>query len=513
MQEHTAQALTLGGVGATAFITAKLIERWLNRPKRLPAPKRRSDPMDQPLMWWTEDDPMRVRDVLNGGIAIFGRTGSGKTSGSGFQIGKAIVGLPGSGGLILASKPEDKVFWQDIFEDAGRGKDLLVFAPDAPLRFNLLDGELLAGADTRELTQLIMTIGETLKRNSRSGAGENEAFWDQLKERTIYNAVEIVRKATGRVSASDLQRFITGAATAPSEIASQQWQDGFHNQCLGLAYSAYKTPAEQHDYDLALEFWAREYPSMDAKPRSSSLADVQNVLHVFCSGIVRELLSGKTNVSPAVMESGKWVLVNMPIPAYGAAGAFVNGAWKFAVQRHILRRHTMHGANPIIIWNDEYQRLVNQFDATFLAECRSHRGAMVVLTQSIHSFYSSMGGQQGKHQADALLTNFACAKVFHALGDDQTAAYASSLVGRSLQTFVGTSMQPIDNAWDELMGQSRVTTSTSEHYEQVLQNNVFLNRLRTGGKENGFVCDAIVIRSGEPFADGSNAVFVEFSQR
>lgn len=232
MQEHTEQTLVIAGLFATALVIAKLIEWRIHRPRKSPPVKRRSDPMEQPLMWWTADDPLRVRDVINGGIAIFGRTGSGKTSGSGYQIGKAIVGLPGSGGLILASKPEDKAFWQGIFDDAGRGKDLLVFAPDAPLRFNLLDGELQAEADTRELTQLIMTIGETLKRNSRSNAGENEAFWDQLKERTIYNAVEIIRKATGRVSASDLQRFMAGAATSPQEIASAAWQDGFHNQCL-----------------------------------------------------------------------------------------------------------------------------------------------------------------------------------------------------------------------------------------------------------------------------------------
>ena len=138
---------------------------------------------------------------------------------------------------------------------------------------------------------------------------------------------------------------------------------------------------------------------------------------------------------------------------------------------------------------------------------------MVVLTQSIHSFYGSMPGPVGKHQADALLTNFAGAKIFHALGDDQTASYASSLIGRSLQTFVGTSMQPPEDPWEAVMGRTKVTLSTSEQYEQTVQNAVFMNGLRTGGKDNGFVCDAIVIRSGEPFASGGNAIFVEFSQR
>ena len=36
--------------------------------------------LDTVLRNWTPFDPLTLRDLLNGGIAIFGRTGSGKTS-------------------------------------------------------------------------------------------------------------------------------------------------------------------------------------------------------------------------------------------------------------------------------------------------------------------------------------------------------------------------------------------------------------------------------------------------
>jgi hypothetical protein len=505
-EDHVYGLIAIGLAGAAHYA----INRFKRRRKAEKAAE--ADLLGRELFRWGEHDPCTVGDLLNGGIAVFGRTGSGKTSSSGYQIGKAIARLPGSGGLILSSKPEDKAFWHRIFKEAGRSKDLLMFEPSSPLRYNLLDGELKAGADTREITQLLMTIGETLKRNSRTHAREGESFWDQLKERTLYNAVEIVKKATGKVNASDLQKFITGAASTTAEISSPAWQKGFHNQCLCLAHYAHKTPAEQHDHSLALDFFCNEYPSMDPKPRSSSLADVLNVLHVFCSGSVRQLLADKTNISPEVLEEGKWILVNMPIPNHGAAGAFVNGAWKYAVQRHILRRHALHDANPIILWCDEYQNLANSFDATFLAECRSHRGAMVVLTQSIHGFYASMPGDAGHHQAAALLTNFHH-KVFHALGDSESAAFASSLVGKSLQTFIGGSMGQQQSMYDELCGHGSFNGSFSQHYEKVLQDNVFMNGLRTGGKANGLLADAIVVRSGEPFSNGENWAWVTFSQK
>jgi len=63
------------------------------------------------------------------------------------------------------------------------------------------------------------------------------------------------------------------------------------------------------------------------------------------------------------------------------------------------------------------------------------------------------------------------------------------------------------------MGRSKFTGSFSEHYENVLQANAFMSGLRTGGAENGYVVDAIVIRSGETFSNGSNWLRVAFAQK
>ena len=71
------------------------------------------------------------------------------------------------------------------------------------------------------------------------------------------------------------------------------------------------------------------------------------------------------------------------------------------------RRNDAPPGSPIaVIWVDEFQNHLNSFDPKFLAECRSHRGCMFVLTQSLHSYYAALnGGQAAEHQANALLTN------------------------------------------------------------------------------------------------------------
>jgi hypothetical protein len=169
--------------------------------------------LDMVLLMWSPNDSFRVRDLVAGGICIIGKTGSGKTSSSGYQLLKAIVnarpggGVPRIGGLCIASKPGDKREWQRIFHAAGRSSDLLVFEPGAGLHFNVIDFEMQNGADSHEITKFVMTIDDAMQRGDGGRDGSNEKFWEKAKQRVIYNAVEIIRKAKGRVSAPALASF------------------------------------------------------------------------------------------------------------------------------------------------------------------------------------------------------------------------------------------------------------------------------------------------------------------
>lgn len=465
------------------------------------------DPLDQPVMRWSEHDAFTVRDLM-ANLLMLGRSGSGKTSSSGLQLLRAIVRMPKSGGLILGAKPEDKAMVQSIFKTAGRELD--VFEADGKLRLNFLDYEMSKGAHTRNIVQCIMAMGETLRAGDSNGG--RDQFWDQQKERFFYNAIEVVRLATGKITAPDLQAFFSGAANVVAEQNDEKWRAGFHNRCLAAADQRKKTAIEQHDLHLAMDFWLNEYPRMADKTRTSIMASVMGVLHTYNTGLTREMVSGATNITPDVTLEGGWIFVNFPRCIWGDIGSFISSGMKYLVQRAVLRRQAEPGDCFNVIWSDEAAELVNSFDSSYLAQCRSHLGGMVYLAQSKHSFYSVLKGQSGRSEADALLTNFGT-KICHALGDIETAQWVSGLIGKSLQQFYGGSMAPVEDPFDELMGQSRFTSNFSSHWEDVLHPNVFLNGLRTGGKANGLVADAIVIKSGEPFANGSNWLRVAFSQK
>ncbi len=370
--------------------------------------------------------------------------------------------------------------WQEIFREAGREDDLIVFGPKENRRFNLLNYAVQTWGHTREITKVITTIGETL-RSADTSAGENADFWQAQQERMIYCAVEIVKLATGTAHAPHLQKFIVGAAQSAEPLHCEDWRKGFHCEMIRRATEKQKSPVEEQDFSQAVDFWLGEVPSLASKTRSSIVTGVMGILHIFNTGILRDLLSSTTNVTPDVMFERKWLIVNMPPAEYGDIGLFTAAAWKYMTQRRNLRRHAEPGDAINVIWCDEAQQFVNSYDHHYLAQCRSHLGCMAYLTQSLHSYYSALSGQAGRHQADALLTNFHH-KIFHALGDVQTAEWASGLIGKSLQTFIGGSMAANGSLWEELVGRSQYTGNFSEHYEYVLQNNVFLNGLRTEGQ-------------------------------
>jgi TraM recognition site of TraD and TraG len=471
------------------------------------------DDLDTPLLYWTQHDPLTVRDLLNGGVLTIGRTGSGKTSSSGKTLARKLVSHRNSCGLISAAKPEDVGMWRKIFADAGRSKDLLTFDATGDLRFNFLAEAMQHGGHTREITRCIMTIGETLRSGENRGRGEDSQFWEREQERMIYNAVQIIKLANGTVTAPDLQRFITTAALAPEQLRQPEWQTGFHSSCLQAAFEKQKRAIEAHDCELATQYWLGEFPNMSSRTRSSILVGVLGLLHVFNTGLTRELVSTTTNVSPDDMLLGrKWILINMPPATYGDIGRFINAGWKYLTQKRVLRREAKPGDPIHVCWCDEASQFCNSFDSSYVAQSRSHLGCLAFLSQSLSSFYTAFGGDSGKHQAQVLLSNFGH-RIVHALGDHESAEWASELLGKQLESFFGGSTQPAQDIWDCVLGTGQFTGSFNSHYEHILQPNVFMNGLRTGGKLNGYVCDAVVIRSGEPFSNGQNFLQVAFSQR
>ena len=92
--------------------------------------------LDEPLLWFS-NYPWRIRDALEG-TAILGDTGSGKTSGSGKAMARAMLNA-GFGGLVLCKKIDESKDWIRLAEECGRQEQLMIVNPRSGWRFNFLD--------------------------------------------------------------------------------------------------------------------------------------------------------------------------------------------------------------------------------------------------------------------------------------------------------------------------------------------------------------------------------------
>lgn len=462
------------------------------------------DPLDDVLFHWPDGTPFTVRD-MHRSVEVKGITGSGKTSGSGKFLTEQIVKHPRSTCVIIAQKPEDSAFYQDIFQR--HKKPLVVIEEGSKWRCNFLDTEMKAGADTRALVEFLTTLGEALdggKGNSR----ENEQFWRKFEERIIFGAVEGVHQGTGSVTAPNLQKFISTAAYKPEQGIDPKWLEKFHHKTMQAASNKKKTEIQTFDFEVLIDLWANEFPNMDDKPRSSGLAGVMNTLSTFNTGLVRLMCSTETNITPAAIDEGVSILLNFPFSRYGPTGRFIAGGFRYMCQKHILRRQWKPGDFWNVMTCDEFQESVTEFDAKYLAQCRSHGGCLLTLTQTINSEYSAM---PNKHKADALLSNYGL-HIYHTC-DADTAKFASNLLGQHREVFVNYSPKQDVSMGEELFGAGGGSGSISESYQAVLQPRAFMTGLRSGGPGNDYCVDSIVIRPGEVFRDGNNWQFVSFPQR
>jgi hypothetical protein len=514
-----------GGIAAAAGAAWRL---WKGRAAPDGTPP--ADMLERCLLRWTPHDPFTLRSLLNGGICVLGRPGSGKTSSSGRLIGRECINLRRADGrpainlLILAAKPvEDLELWQGIYREAGREDELLVFAPGGNLRCNFLDTVVRSGGTAREVTRFLMVANETLRASDAKG-GENADYWERETERMIEHAVTVVLLATGRVDAWDLLRFVSDAAPDAGVLVNEEtvtdqaardrivrWKAGFHNECIRKAFHAQKSDAEAHAFELARQYWLREIPHLNDRTRSSISTHVLGLLHVMNSGVVRQLTGGESNVSPADLLGDRSILVDCPPSELGDAGLFLANSFKYLTQRLILKRRCDVDAKVVGIWGDESHAWVQSYDAHFVNQARSRLGFLVYLNQSVSSYYAALGGShRGKHQTEALLAAFSHV-IVHAC-DPVTAEWGCSKIGKRLQIDIGGSVQPPKDALDALLGWNNHTSSFSEHVRSVVEAREMMTGLRCGGPPD-FTADAFVIRSGETFAHGDNWLKVSFSQR
>jgi type IV secretory pathway TraG/TraD family ATPase VirD4 len=470
------------------------------------AAKQPNDPLDTPLLHFGARDAWTVRDACEG-TAVFGATGSGKTSGSGAAIAKSLL-RAGCGGLVLCAKSDEAKLWRRYCEETGRLNSLVIFSPTEPWRFNFLSYELSRPGAGAGLTEnLVRLFSSTLEVAERSrGQGGSHDFWERTTKQLLRNCFELVIIARGRLMLQEIYDLLVTAPSMPEEVNDPAWQQS--SLCWRLVKEGEaknKNERQANDFALAVKYWLREFPALSSKTRSIIVTNLTSMLDIFLRGALRELFCTSTNIVPEVTHEGAILVLDLPVKEYAEVGQLAQMLMKFVWQRASERRDVRQHGRVSFLWADEAQFFVSPRDAEFQSTARSSRIATIYLSQNIGAYYAHIG----QSETHSVLGNLQT-KLFHANGDTLTNNWSSDLFSKSWQMRGSAGASTSDSP-------GRQTTSRNYGSSDSLDSEVLpgeFTSLRKGGQENGYCVEAIAFQGGRIWHEtNKNHIKVGFSQR
>lgn len=508
--------------------------------------------LNAPLLQLGPKDAITLANACQG-IAIFGGTGSGKTSGSARALAHAYL-RQGFGGIVLCAKPEEAALWRRYAEETGRTASVLRIGAGTPWRINFLDYVLAKyGMDAINIAIGILKLMADAARQAKGRpGGEGAQFWEDANHQALMNALPILYSAYGRIRLDELYRFIQTAPQSEEEAVSTKWQEAsFLYQSINKARSQPVHPLDEHALMACGAYWRFDFARLDPKTRSNIVITMTSLLSRFAHGRLHDLFCTHTTFVPELSLEGGILILDMPVKTWQEDGIIAQHIIKFLWQRAVEARAAFHAGGPmrpVFLWADECQFFVNEYDAEFQSTARSARASTVYITQNMPTIEAKIGGQNPRAYAEMLLGNL-MTKIFHANGCATTNRWAAEMIGQGIVlrhsmnrgsgtgggsatstgysagnswTFGNTlsanvgpdgrtsygSQNSTGHGGNEGWNRSRTrNTSWNENEGESLQEqkdykidpSVFANQLRTGGPQNGCHVDAVVVRSGSNF--------------
>jgi hypothetical protein len=471
--------------------------------------------LDRTLLRLSAKDNWAIADACEG-TQILGATGSGKTSGSGQAIAKAMLSS-GFGGIVLTAKPDERQLWERYAAETGRSDSLLIFGIDEAggilHRFNFLDYELNRDKGAG-LTENLVALFTTVLEAAEGGGGQSSSdpFWPRALRQLLRNTIELLVLARGRVSLTDMTALVASAPQHPDDFLSEHWRESSHFlRCLMDAERRTTDPGRREDLRVTARYWCEEFPGMAERTRSSVVATFTTMADGLIRGALRELFCTTTTVTPELTHRGVILIIDLPVKKYHEVGRFAQILWKYCWQRATEGRDTAANPRPVFLWADEAQLFITGHDVEFQGTARSARACTVYLTQNLPSYYTQIGGANPKAATDAIL-GVLQTKIMHANGDPETNEWAERTVAKEWAYRSSSSRQPGGRDQRGFKEKDRYSTSANPNLENKLLAQKF-TRLRKGGPPNKGLVDAVVFQGGRVWkASRTNFIETTFRQ-
>jgi type IV secretory pathway TraG/TraD family ATPase VirD4 len=447
-------------------------------------------PRERLLVWGRGGPAWTIRLSCEGSVHM-GSSGSGKTSGP-VRAQFLACARAGYGILALTTKetpPSDVDFFLGLAREAGRENSVVLFGPGHPLRYNMLRDEMrAAGNGTEMISNVVSTItlaAELQTQTAGQKANTADPVWRLSMEALLRNAGVLVFVVTGDLRFEDLAAVARTAPQSDGQLNDAAWRRG--SKCIHFIEQAQKLRPNDRHVAIAVEYFMQEFPNYPAETKNC-------VLFSFTAGCgdlfrrepLHRLFFSGTDFTPEILLDGAIVIVDCPINKWGDVGRYVNGLMRIQTQRMLDRRARNRSQRPVAIFWDEMQKTMIPYDSVFQQTARSAKCAVVAATQDISGLRSVVG----RDQAASALSNLRT-KVFSQINDPDTCAYATALCAKETKERRG----------EHHGADGKVGITKSPELVDKLPSDA-LHDLRTGGEENGYRVEGILIVGSKKLPGG-----------
>ncbi|WP_276366261.1 TraM recognition domain-containing protein [Chryseolinea sp. H1M3-3] len=481
-----------------------------------------------------QNDIWTIRHAVEG-VQIFGGIGSGKSSGSGRFLALKYL-RAGFGGLVLTVKPDEREEWIKYCRLVNRIHDLVVISSQNDNFFNFLDYETERNSGGQLTENLVDVLKTVIRAGSEKSHGKSEdPFWENALDMLLFNVIDLCQLAYGKISVrrmydivQSIPRLQEDSSRAANKDNTRAYEKAFDKVDVLVRSKLEKWETQNaarlrgiDDRDIYDEIASADVPEYrQMKYLKQFFEDTyiplsektRSIVEFSFSGFLFRLLrdpvyklfcSNPSNIRPEDCLNGKIILLDLPVKLYDKVGRDAQIMFKYIWQRAMERRDPNNGTRPVFLWADEAQNFLHEHDADYQATARSSRICTVYITQNLPNYYGNMGGQKGEFKVKSFLGTLNT-KIFHANSDIETNNYASSLFGDHL-------MEKISKGSSIGLGNISKSSNTSAEYERAIRPERFIS-LKTGSPRNQNVVEGFIQRQGEPFANGSNFIKMQFSQ-
>ena len=469
-----------------------------------------------------------LRDAVRG-VQIFGGIGSGKSSGSGRTIAKAYLDH-GFGGIVLTGKVDETPTWLNYIKEAGRMQDVVLFSPDPAqyfgqypelrdrheskiFRFNPLQYERersgIGAGETRNIVNLFTSLAKMGSRASGEGSS-GSGFWERAMRRCIQAAVNLLVLADKKITVTEIANIIrhtplTGEPLHKFDYGKMEDLQSWANRYKTIAYllQARDMVVQSQDemqamtFDVVKHYLLMEFQALAPETRSSILEHFYSLADPFRTGLLAKHFAGENSpeVLPENTFDGAIIILDFPVKEHLEVGIYAQTLYSKIWQQAVERRSVDGNTRPVFMWVDEAQNFINNELVMFQTTARSSRACTTLLSQNISNYYSYIGGSNAKEMTHSLLGNLATT-ILHNNNDHVMNEWGANTIGKDYKGKSSTNEQNI--------------TLTKELQYQFLPKNFSL--LKTGGRENNGIVEAVVLCAGKRFANKKNYQVIKFDQ-